>query len=112
MMTRAMIYVVLVALLALTGCLEPLEVGLVVAKHFIPAHTETSFKTITVDKTTVTIPDNKYIPDKWFITISGINEQAGMTATMEVVESTWSNVTIGDYYRVGADRGSRDPESG
>ena len=96
--------------IAACGCLPPLEFGLVTRREFVPEHTEHHVKTVKVGETTVYLNDDRTVPDAWYVTISGINDQSGQFRMIEVDAATYNNVRIGEYYRVGAERSARDAE--
>ena len=86
---------VTLALLLLVGCTETLPSGRVVAKQYVPSHTD--FVPIMVGKSTTVMP--VYHPACWLIVIAGVDSKGNeITNEVSVSSGAFAAIEVGQTY--------------
>lgn len=78
----------------LVSCNTGIKKGTITHKEFVPAHTYTYTTTIIVGKVCVPQVNVMSMPDTYKIKIEKDQEKN----TLEITETQWDNVTIGDFF--------------
>lgn len=96
--------IIILMILTLSGCAEPLKEGEVYRKQFVAAHTDHVYMPIvhTVGKLTYTqlVPIDDDYPDEWIIFIRQYNEDndSFITQKVYVTEEVYNSIDKNDYY--------------
>lgn len=74
--------------------------GTIVEKNFKAKHPITSTSVVISGKVLVPVTNTIYVPDKWKITIEGINPKTKETEsrTVKVTKEEYEKLNEGDYY--------------
>jgi len=96
-MKHKMLVLFLLAMLA--GC-NKLDSGIVIRKHFEPAHTEIYTTFIYAGKTPVPMVNSRWVPDEWRITVEGEHKGKIRRELFSVTEAEYESVNIGDFIQI------------
>lgn len=94
----AAIGAIIIALILYATSIQPTE-GYVIRKDYIPAHTETAYKSVCSGKENIRVPQQGWVDAQYSITIQGKNKNGNdATATYSVTEQEYTQIELGDYY--------------
>ena len=91
--------IVLLSIALLIGC-HKLESGVVRKKYFVAAHNEMYTTVISNGKTVIPIVQQRFVPDKWYITIEGEYNGKTRKEDFSITESEFEKVNIGDFIKI------------
>lgn len=73
--------------------------GIIIRKDYEPAHTETVYKRVKVKDDYIRVPTDKVIPEKYVITIKGINKKGKeVKYSFNVPANAYEKAKVGELY--------------
>lgn len=105
---RKVLSCLLFFILLLLSC-APLRAGRIVAKDFVPSHSETHLQPIPVYINNVIhfiyVPQYQTIPDAWSITLVGVDDSGvERQQRVKVSSNLYNAVKVGDWYSISEPR--------
>lgn len=96
--SMAAIGAIVIALILYATNIQPKE-GYVIRKDYIPAHAETTYKSVRDSNENIRVPQQEWVDAQYIITIQGKDKNGNdATATYNVTEQEYAEIEIGDYY--------------
>ena len=83
-------------LIILTSCVNHLNEGIIIEKHYTKAYNLYSPMIIIVNKRTQIIPRWIYHPDRWYIVVQKDN----VKDIWDITEEYYNSIEIGDYVKI------------
>lgn len=94
-----LIVVVVLIVLSLLSCGSNKIEGVVVGKHYEPSYTYTTVVPVIVNGHTTMIPQTRYKPAQYVLTLSCTkNNETDVIITVSVSPEEYYEIEIGDYY--------------
>lgn len=94
----AAIGAIVIAFILYATSIQPKE-GYVIRKDYIPAHTETTYKSVRSNKKNIRVPQQEWVDAQYTIIIQGKDKNGNdATATYSVTEQEYAQIEVGEYY--------------